>query len=405
MQAIPIFTQQTNRPNFSSRMLKVLVISSDYPSPEYIYGDVFVHTRLKEYRRHFNVVVAGFNANLAADRVFVNEGIPVTISKDVRIFEDFVRTQQPDVIVVHFVQFQFLDFLESLAKPLIIFAHGYDTTSWKRRLMNYDTLGSVRYLLPYIRSNRKQLHALRQFIIRAASRQDIHFVYVSEWLKQAATEDLGVTISHSHVIPNGINTTLFNPPPRTAEHRKKILLLRSFKAINYGNDMAMEVILLLSKKDFFHELEFSIYGEGYLFNSLTSRVKHLPNVTINNFFVENAHIPEIHAGYGIFLCPSRLDSQGVSMCEAMSSGLVPVTTPIGGIPEFVTHEVSGFLEKSPVQMAARIEYLYKNPDVFLEMSQASRAAIEAKCPVEETTQREVELILSVLTKSTIEHIG
>ena len=64
-----------------------------------------------------------------------------------------------------------------------------------------------------------------------------------------------------------------------------------------------------------------------------------------------------------------MDSQGVSRDEAMSSGLVPITTDITAIPEFVDSE-SGILAppEDYKAMAAGILELYHNPSKFLQMS-------------------------------------
>jgi glycosyltransferase involved in cell wall biosynthesis len=379
--------------------MKVAVISSDYPSSDLLYGDVFVHTRLRQYQKQMQVAVTGVNENLPADRVFTNEGIDVHISNTLQGFYQQLRSLQADVIVCHFLQFRYLDFLQSLRKPLLIFAHGYDTTSWRRRLMNYDSIGSVRYLIPYMLSNMRQLKALRSFIRSTQNRPDVHFVYVSEWLRQAAQEDLGLEVKQSSVIANGIDTTRFSYTPKNPELRKRILLLRSFKAVNYGNDLAVQTILKLRDKPFFSELSFRLQGEGYLFPRLTECLREFPNIELVNSYSENKDIPGIHQQYGLFLCPSRLDSQGVSMCEAMSSGLVPLTTPVGGIPEFVTHGTSGFMENSAGALAQQIEHLYYHPDQFLQMSQNARRAIETSCAVTDTTAREIELIQALYHRS------
>lgn len=379
--------------------IKVLVISADYPSPDNIYGDVFVHTRLKEYQKIFAVEVVGYNTEITSDLTYTYEDISVRITSDLSRFYTWIGESDPDVIIGHLVRYQYLDFLLSVKKPLILFFHGYDTTSWKRRLMNYQSPGALPYLWKYLRSNRKQMRVLRQFIKASADRPLVHFVYVSGWLLQAARHDLGLKIPRTHIIPNGIDTFRFASQSKDPSLRKKLLLLRSFRAYNYANDVAVEVILLLSKKDFFNDLQFSIYGDGYLFKPLTDRIKHFSNVTINNFFVENKDIPGIHAAHGIFLCPSRLDTQGVSMCEAMSSGLIPVTNPIGGIPEYVENRVSGFLLKTALEMAEEIENLYNNPDVFTAMSKAARKAVEDKCAMDKVISKEINLIQQLTNRS------
>lgn len=371
--------------------MKIVVISADYPSPDYIYGDVFVHTRSKEYLKQAEVVVIGYNSGLLQERKFVYEGIPVCILNDLEKFYKEIQLAKPHIIVGHLIQYSYIDFLIGLHKPLVIFIHGYEATSWKRRLMNFNSLGAFRYLITYFKSNYKQLRKLKSLASAANQGSLIQFVFVSKWIKRATEEDIGCVIKNTHIIPNGIDTNLFPYRVKNPDFRKKIVLIRSFKARNYANDIAIEAILILSKRGFFSDLEITIYGEGYLFEPLTNRIKHFSNVKLNNFFVENKFIPEIHAHNGIFLCPSRLDTQGVSMCEAMSSGLVPITSPIGGIPEYATDVESSFQVMTPQEVADKIEFLYHNPDVFVEMSKKASEEIANKCSLQNTVKKEMDV--------------
>jgi len=376
--------------------MKILVISADYPSPDYLYGDVFVHTRLKKYKREAGVVVVGYNNGLTQERKYEYEGISVYITNKLELFYGAIIAYQPNVIIGHLIQHVYIDFLIQLKKPLIIFIHGFEATSWRRRLMNYNSFGALRYLFPYAKANLQQLTKLRRLVqySNLSSSVPVQFVFVSNWLKTATERDISCKMVNSHVIPNGIDTQLFEYRKKESDLRKKILLIRSFKARNYANDLAIETILKLSEKTFFADIEFAIYGEGYLFKSLTDKIKHLPNVKLYNFFVENHKIPSIHNDYGIFLCPSRMDTQGVSMCEAMASGLVPITNPIGGIPEYAENEVSSFQVLNADELSQKIEYLYYHPEVFQQMSANARAAIELKCSLNSTIPKEMDLIRS-----------
>lgn len=381
--------------------MKLAVVSNDYPGPDLLYGDTFVHSRVKCYQASCDVVVIGYNPHLLKDRVFEYEGISVWITRDQSFFEQKIKEYNPDAIVAHLIQHTIANLLLSFHKPLVIFIHGFEALSWKRRLMNYTKVGDVPYLWKYIRENRRQLKGLTTFVDKARKRKDVHFAFVSNWLRKAAMQDVNAEFENAHVIPNGIDTTLFSFQKKTEEQRKKILILRSFKARNYANDLAVEAIKILSKKKFFNELEFCIYGEGYLFKSITDQVKHLPNVILNNYFVENKTIPSIHQQYGIFLCPSRLDTQGVSMCEAMASGLVPITCPVGGIPEYATHGTSSFQVETAKEIADKIEFLYYNPDVFLKMSEQARKEIVYKSDLSDTIKKELRVIHSVLKEAPI----
>lgn len=377
--------------------MKLVIISDEYPGPNLVYGDVFVHTRAKQYLKSAQVLVIGYKPSLASEYRYQYESIPVIITPSLDLFQTQLKDYNPDVMVVHFMNHTYMELLLALKRPLLVFIHGYEATSWVRRLMNYSTLGDLPYLFKYVKNNRKQLSEMKRFIEIANARENIKFVFVSQWIKNAAEIDLGISISRSHVIPNGIDTEQFEYQKKNTSDRLRILLIRSFIARNYSNDLSVDAIIELSKKSFFKDLHFTIYGEGYLFEPLINKVKHFANVEVHNNFVENNRIPSIHKDHGIFLCPSRLDTQGVSMCEAMASGLVPITSPIGGIPEYATDQVSSFQIKTGKEIAEKIEYLYQYPDVFLEMSKEARLEIVNKCNLSTTVAREVELINNLKT--------
>lgn len=381
------------------RPYRVLVIDADYPRRDQIYADSFVHTRVKSYPHNWEVKVVGWNNALAEELDYQWEGVNVFLSNLRESVKKRILAFQADVILVHFIQREFMNFYLSLQKPMIIFCHGYESTSWKRRLFNYDTLGSYRYLIPYFFENTLQLRALKKFIAASNSDTSKQFVFVSNWLMKSASEDVGPISCPSIVIPNGIDHKRFLYSQKTTDSRKKILLLRSFKARTYATDIAIQAILKLSSRPFFSELSFSIYGEGYLFPLLTKPLKKFSNVELHNRFILNKDIPAIHSGNGLFLCPSRLDTQGVLMCEAMCSGLVPITSAVAAIPEFVTDGISGFTTQSATEIAERIEYLYYNPSVFQQMSHNAHQAIMEKCSVDVTFPKEVTLVESLIRTS------
>ena len=52
----------------------------------------------------------------------------------------------------------------------------------------------------------------------------------------------------------------------------------------------------------------------------------------------------MRADHGVYLCPTRFDTQGVMLGEAMSSGMVTITNPVAAIPEF-TDDASSLLPR------------------------------------------------------------
>jgi len=71
---------------------------------------------------------------------------------------------------------------------------------------------------------------------------------------------------------------------------------------------------------------------------------HLHDVEFSGA-ISRDRIPEMYANADIFINASRGDNMPVSILEAFASGMPVVTTAAGGIPQMVTHEVTGLLSE------------------------------------------------------------
>ena len=91
------------------------------------------------------------------------------------------------------------------------------------------------------------------------------------------------------------------------------------------------------------------------------------------------------------LIPTRQDAQGVSMCEAMSSGLVPVTSNNTAIPEYV-NESCGYLGNNVDDLKDAIKEMYYNPDIFLKKSKKASQHINKICSPQIVINKELNLI-------------
>jgi glycosyltransferase involved in cell wall biosynthesis len=197
-------------------------------------------------------------------------------------------------------------------------------------------------------------------------------------MRRIATADALIAIRPYSIIPNPIDTDLFRYEPKASALRTKILLIRSFDSRKYANDLAVRAINKLQTHPRFDELSFTIVGSGRFFSKLTAPLRDLSNVTLIEGFLTRSAIRELHARHGVFLCPTRQDAQGVSMCEAMASGLVPITSRNTAIPEFVTAGESGYLCDGPDEIASAIEDLWESPERFDRMSAMASQSIAAK---------------------------
>jgi len=221
----------------------------------------------------------------------------------------------------------------------------------------------------------------------------VHFVFVSEWLRRVTEADTlsRGRIRHYSVIPNVIDGERFPYREKRAEDRLRIFNLRSYGSRKYATDITARTIGLLAEKPFFNELSFTVCGDGRLWDKTAAPLKKYDNVTLLRRFFSHDEIAALHAQHGVALMPSRQDTHGVSTCEAMSSGLAPISSGVSAIPEYVPADC-GLLARSAQGFADAVEQLYRSPERFLELSARSAAFVREKCAADVVIGREIALI-------------
>lgn len=377
---------------------KFVVVTNAYPDENALYRNNFVHTRVKAYQRagqEVEVFAVGPNAT---PRQYVFDDVTVRVG-NVKVYSEYLRDTEVRKILVHFAHPYMLEPIVELKRdtPVIVWVHGFESEEWHRRWFNLvDNPREIRATLARRDTyHRPQLEFMRWLF--TTDELDVTVVQVSRWFKDHVSEaDVGARARQCVVIPNVIDTDRFGFMEKDPSLRTRILAIRPYASHKYANDLTVRAIELLSRRPFFPELEFTLYGDGHMFERTTAPVKELPNVHLHRRFLPQSEIAQVHASHGVFLVPTRFDSQGVSMCEAMSSGLVAVSTDIAAIPEYVNHGVTGLLgaPESPQDIAEHIERLHRDPALFSSLSAAAAGAIRAQCGPAATTDRELELMLS-----------
>lgn len=365
-----------------------LLITNMYPKQDDLYRNAFIHRRVINYldfSQNINISVYVLNNNVKNKITYSFDSINIVEGNNESLIETINR-MKPQKLLIHFLDRHMMSIIEQVSIKTIVWVHGVEALGWYRRLFNFNLKEFPKYAL----QNTRQMWNFRKFIKHSDT--NTSFVFVSEWMKNILEFDTGTKIKQFDIIPNPIDDRLFQYIEKSPELRKKILLIRPFASKKYANDIAIEAILKLSKEDLFNDLEFTIYGEGKHFDSLTEPLKKFKNVKLYKNFLKQQEIAMVHKEHGIFLCPTRQDAQGVSMCEAMSSGLVPITSNNTAIPEYVSHKKTGILTTSANEIALNIKHLYNNPSEFAFLSKNASISIQKKCKPELVTSRELELI-------------
>lgn len=370
---------------------RVLVLSSNYPN-EASDACAFVHARCRRYLEQVDLQVVTSNPGLAP--AFVYEGVRVQNLPSRQAIVNFVKGYRPDVLVIHiFWRWMFRTLVLNAPYTVLIWVHGGEALGWYRRLFHYmSSLQDALRLLHDIPGSFLQMACWHRMLSYSNRTGRVHTVFVSQWMRKILERDSMSRIRQASVIPNPIDGKMFPYRTKTPGHRNHILVLRSFASSKYAGDMIVNAICELSHRPCFPEIQFTIRGWGELFDSLTVPLRCFPNVRLMHGHIEQRLIPDLHAAHGVFLCPTRQDAQGVSMCEAMASGLVPVASPNTAIPEFVTHGYSGLLPRNATEIADAIEFLHSNSEEFLRMSRLASESIMALSGADRVIKDELRLI-------------
>jgi L-malate glycosyltransferase len=83
-------------------------------------------------------------------------------------------------------------------------------------------------------------------------------------------------------------------------------------------------------------------------------------------------VPDLLAASDFFILPSRQEGLPLAMLEAMQHRLPVIATPVGGIPEVVSHSHEGFLVPvdDPRSVATAVRQLLEAPDLARSMGEA-----------------------------------
>lgn len=368
-----------------------LILANEYPNVGSEYGNGFVHRRANLYRSYgADVDILAFGKRKIRD-IYHYEGSTV-LSGYVNELVGLLSTRQHDSISVHFLNQEMWNclfpFLED--NRIFIFLHGYESRRWIRQAYDHKSAKDLNNSI----ARTLHLQSFWQEVLRHQSKIE-KFIFVSNWWKSAVFEDMeiGIPARKSEIIHNFIDTDLFNYVKKNAEQRFNILWVRSASARNYGNDLAIKCITHLLNSIHGDKFNIKIVGDGKYFDEFEESLSNYPNVEINRGFLSHDEIARLHKRFGIFLVPTRLDSQGVSRDEAMSSGLVPVTNAVAAVPEFVddTCALVAPAEDSRA-MANLILKLVDDPEEYLALSHAASQRVRTQSSETETVQREAQLM-------------
>jgi glycosyltransferase involved in cell wall biosynthesis len=267
--------------------------------------------------------------------------------------------QKADIVHMHWVNFGFLSVsdiasLTRLNKPIFWTLH--DMWAFTGGCHHSGTCehfqqscGDCKFLK---NPNSNDLsHRLWEAKKEGFAAKNLHIITCSDWLGNKAKQS-SILGGHSiQTIPNAIDTAFFSPTANSLglDPSKKYVLFVAMRvnAPAKGFHLLKEALQFLNPED----TELLIVG-GEMTEDLPLKSHNFGQIA------DPAKMRDIYAAADVFVTPSLEENLPNTIMEAMACGTACVGFQVGGIPEMIEHEVTGYVaqEFDPEDLAKGINW-------------------------------------------------
>ena len=139
----------------------------------------------------------------------------------------------------------------------------------------------------------------------------------------------------------------------------------------------------------FPDVRFVVVGDGPLHAELERRAGGLPF----EFTGAREDVPELLAGFDVFVFPSRFEGLCLAVIEAQAAGVPVVATPVGGIRETVVDGETGLLVPvgDRTGLAEAVGRLLDDPELAARLAAEARRRVRDRYSVERMVEETLRL--------------
>jgi glycosyltransferase involved in cell wall biosynthesis/2-polyprenyl-3-methyl-5-hydroxy-6-metoxy-1,4-benzoquinol methylase len=277
-------------------------------------------------------------------------------------------------------------------------AYSYDCERWK------TGCGSCPILAEYPSLRRDTTALLWKLKQRIYRRCDLTVVAPSRWMASLVRESPLLGRFPIHVIPNGLDTEVFRPIPKTVAREvlglkpdARVILFtgHSEEAPRKGASYFREAIeRLLGNLPFeVTLLVMGASGGGWL-DQVGCATRCVGTVT--NDLLMSA----IYSAADVFVLPTLADNSPNGVLEAMACGTPAAAFNVGGVPELVHHMETGYLAayKDAADLARGIQLLLVDEGLRERLGRRCREVVDGEHSIELQARRFEALYRDILRK-------
>lgn len=235
---------------------------------------------------------------------------------------------------------------------------------------------------------------------------DFSIIAPSSWMQSSVLRSSLMVGKQVEMIPNTLETTIFQPQNQQKARTKlnlpldKFIFLTGFmpskKDSHKGAAYLLESLELLAAKNSIdpQQIELVIFG-----NRNTDDLPVFPfKTTFLGTIKDDEKLAACYAAADTFLIPSLEDNLPYTVMESLACGTPVVAFTTGGIPDMVTHLQNGFLAeyRSAASFCEGMEWTINYP-VKEALRQNAREMVMEKFSEKVIAQKHLELYKSLIT--------
>ena len=238
------------------------------------------------------------------------------------------------------------------------------------------------------------LKSVNTYLLRQAMMQADRIVAFSQFSRDLIVKGLGST-EKIEVIPPGIESSWFEVERNQVDSNRILFWGR----IEEEKGLPELFVSLKKVTEKFTDLKLTLVGEGNRLQEYKTLVTDLGLIKNVEFlgWLSGQELQSIAAEsrFGIF--PSRIESFGLSVVEAMAAGLPVIAARGGAVPENIEENLTGRLVpvNDPYTLTEAILSLLEDQQSAENRAKAAKAAAREKFSWEKTADRMLELYQSI----------
>ncbi len=304
---------------------------------------------------HPGIKINSFNTPVSIKNKFAGNFLKLVYLLKINALRKIIKSFKPDIINSHYVSsYGFLGALSGF-HPFVISVWGTDV---------------------YIFPNVSFIH--KKNIKFSLSKADC----IVSTSNAMAIETAAFTDKEIQVVPFGVDINKMKPHKVVSKFSENDIVLGIVKRLEqeYGIEYLMKAFSIMVKKHTDLSLKLLIVGGGSMEKSLKNYAVELKieALTIFTGMIAHNEVSNYHNMMDIEVYLSNYESFGVSVVEASACEKPVVVSNVGGLPEVVDDNKTGFivLPRDPQKAADAFEKLILDKDLRKKFGKAGREKVE-----------------------------